>query len=101
MPINAVRLRPGMYFGGVDQFGLHELVRNVINYDVDKVLVGDVTKIDVVLYDENRISIRDNGAGLRVTKDSTTGYSMLEQLLRNPTRHRRSSFRKPYATMVG
>lgn len=65
--IDHVRLRPGMYVGGVNKDGLHHLVWEILDNSVDEVINGHASKIEVVLEaDRKGITIRDDGRGIPV-----------------------------------
>lgn len=65
--IDHVRLRPGMYVGGVNKDGLHHLVWEILDNSVDEVINGHASKIEVVLEaDHKGITIKDDGRGIPV-----------------------------------
>ncbi|MEE2643460.1 MAG: DNA topoisomerase IV subunit B [Myxococcota bacterium] len=65
--LEAVRLRPGMYIGGVDKVGLHHLIWEVLDNAVDEAIHEHATQIKVALSrDRRQISIEDNGRGIPV-----------------------------------
>ena len=69
-----VRLRPGMYVGGLSKDGLHHLVWEILDNSVDEVINGHASSIEVVLDADRRgISITDNGRGIPVGQNKKLG----------------------------
>src|SRR5690349_11267034 len=77
-PMAHVRLRPGMYVGGVDAKALHHLVYEVVDNSIDEALAGRCDHITVTLYDDNIVSVRDNGGGIPVGINKGTGRPTVE-----------------------
>lgn len=75
--LEAVRKRPGMYIGSTDSRGLHHLVYEIVDNAVDEALSGYGEKIEVVLYPDQSISIKDSGRGMPVGMH-TSGVSTVE-----------------------
>ena len=65
-PLEAVRLRPGMYIGGIDERALHHLVAEILDNSMDEAVAGHATRIEVELHEGNTVTIRDNGRGIPV-----------------------------------
>ncbi|HLS29464.1 MAG TPA: DNA topoisomerase (ATP-hydrolyzing) subunit B [Flavobacteriaceae bacterium] len=76
-----VRMRPSMYIGDVGPRGLHHLVDEVIDNSIDEAMAGYCDRIDVRVFTDGTISIRDNGRGIPVDIHKKEGISALEVVM--------------------
>jgi len=76
-----VRRRPGMYIGSTDQRGLHHLMYEIVYNSVDEAMSGYCNLIEVIINEDNSVTVEDNGRGIPVEIHPTTGKSALETVM--------------------
>src|SRR5579872_3670107 len=76
--LDPVRKRPGMY---TDTTRPNHLAQEVIDNSVDEAMAGHADQIDVILYADSSLEVRDNGRGMPVDKHPGEKISGVELIL--------------------
>ena len=76
--LDAVRMRPGMYIGSTGSRGLHHMLWEIVDNAIDEAMGGFASRVDITLYADGSVGVKDNGRGMPVDIHPTMGVSGVE-----------------------
>ena len=57
---------PARYIGDTNIRGLHHLFTEIVDNSIDEAMEGTCDRIDVILHEDNSITVKDNGRGIPI-----------------------------------
>ena len=79
--LEAVRKRPGMYIGSTDARGLMHCLWEILDNSVAEALAGHAGAIEVHLFGDGSVEVRDDGRGIPVDREPKTRLTGVEVVM--------------------
>ncbi len=78
--LEPVRMRPGMYIGTTGSKGMHHLLWEIVDNAIDEATNGYADRVEVVLHEDNSVTVIDNGRGMPVDEHPDEKISGVEMI---------------------
>jgi DNA gyrase subunit B len=100
--VEAVRKRPGMYFGNINSLAVNNAIYEVVANSVDQYLAGKASKVSLKV-NEHNILVCDDGAGLPFENEAPNGNhsNLVEYYLMNRHDSPTADDHAPHIHLVG
>jgi DNA gyrase subunit B len=76
--VDHVRTRPGMYIGGLNPRGLHQLVYELVDNSLREADLGHARTVRVTLHADGACTVADDGRGIPVDRHPVSGTPIVE-----------------------
>lgn len=76
--LEAVRVRPGMYIGTTGSKGMHHILWEIVDNSIDEIANGYGTSLEITIYPDNSIGVKDDGRGIPVDVHKKYGITGVE-----------------------
>ncbi|MCI0813019.1 MAG: DNA topoisomerase (ATP-hydrolyzing) subunit B [Chloroflexi bacterium] len=79
--MEAVRRRPSMYIGSIDQRGLHHLVYEIVDNSVDEFMADFASSVSIHIRQDGSVRVEDDGRGIPVDVHAATKVTAVETVM--------------------
>jgi DNA gyrase/topoisomerase IV subunit B len=79
--VEAVRKRPGMYIGGLDSFGMHNMLWELVENSINEHLRAGTAGYVRITFDGDHAIVEDDGRGIAVEQAIDDGRALIELIM--------------------
>jgi DNA gyrase subunit B len=96
-----VRLRPAMYFGGVDSRALYVILDDVLEYSIEEAIIGKCDSVSISLHPNGQVAVYTESQGFSTEFFDGENKTHAELLMTQTSRYDAHSGKYIYAGMMG